>query len=32
MTERQIMGPEGIRRALARVSHEILERTGEARK
>ena len=26
MTERQIMGPEDIRRALARVSHEILER------
>ncbi len=26
MTERQIMGPDDIRRALARVSHEILER------
>ncbi len=26
MTEREIMGPDDIRRALARVSHEILER------
>ena len=31
MAERQIMGPDDIRRALARVSHEILERNRGSR-